>query len=170
MLADAAVGSGFEVEIDSYKLYPEQSDVSEALTGFWQAIGVRARVVPMDFAAWRAAFLGGQLPANTVSVHQNENAISNTTTIGAFYSKNGTFHSDDHPELEPLLANVRAARTRDELGTALSKASTFVFAHTMEAPLVTTGQVLVFDKTVRNMRLGGKQYVDFGLREMLSNG
>ncbi len=169
LLADAGVGSGFEVEIVSYKLYPEQSDVSEALAGFFQAIGVRARVVPMDFAAWRASFLAGKLPANTVSAHENSNAVSNTTTIGSFYSKTGTFHSGDNPPLEPLLASIRAARTKEESGKALSEASRFVYEHFMEAPLVTSGQVLVFDKTVRDKGLGGKQYVDIGLREMLSN-
>ena len=169
LLAESGLAP-FEIEIHLTQLYPEQKDVSEALASYWSALGLRPKIVPMDFATWRQGFAAGKQPVNSVVAHENPNSVISNSTLAAFYSRQSPIQVTSRDDLQALLDKAAAASTLDEQGATLGELGRLIFNSHIELPLVESGMVIAFDNSVVNRTLGGRQYADYGLREMLTGG
>lgn len=71
LLAEAGFANGFEAELPSYTLSPgaEMPLLVEAVGNYWLAIGVKIKIVPVDFANYRAVWQRGQT-AGRINVHR----------------------------------------------------------------------------------------------------
>jgi peptide/nickel transport system substrate-binding protein len=167
MLKDAGQAS-FEIEIQTTNEFPEQQDVSESLASFWQAIGLKAKVVPMEFATWRTMSIQKKLPPTSAVAHEVPNSIISAGLMTAFYSKASPMALGTHPDLEPVMKEITGAPTFEAQGKYVQEAARIIFERHLELPLVQSGQVIAFDATVHDKGLGGRQFVDFGLREILT--
>ena len=169
LLAESGIAP-FEIEIHLTQIYPEQKDVSEVLAGYWSAIGLRPKIVPMDFATWRQGFAAGKQPVNSVVAHENPNSVISNSTLAAFYSRTSPIQVTSRDDLQALLERAAAATTLQDQGVALGEVGKLIFNSHIELPLVESGMVIAFDNSVSNRTLGGRQYADYGLREMLTGG
>ena len=169
LLAESGIAP-FEIEIHLTQIYPEQKDVSEALASYWSALGLKPKIVPMDFATWRQGFAAGKQPVNSVVAHENPNSVISNSTLAAFYSKLSPIQVTSRDDLQLLLDKAASSTTLDEQGLALADVGKLIFNNRIELPMVESGMVLAFDNTVVNKTLGGRQYADYGLREMLTGG
>ena len=64
LLADAGYGNGFTTDIYAFQLpgLSEGKTLAEAIAGYWQKIGVQARLVPVDYPAFRKAWFDRSAP------------------------------------------------------------------------------------------------------------
>ena len=144
--------------------------MSEALASYWSALGLRPKIVPMDFATWRQGFAAGKQPVNSVVAHENPNSVISNSTLAAFYSRQSSIQVSSRDDLQALLDKAAAASTLDEQGATLGELGRLIFNSHIELPLVESGMVIAFDSSVANRTLGGRQCADYGLREMLTGG
>ena len=58
LLADAGYANGFPMKFYVVSLpgLPEGADLAQAVAGYWQAIGVKTEIIPIDFVAFRGKF------------------------------------------------------------------------------------------------------------------
>ena len=169
LLAESGLAP-FDIEIHLTQIYPEQKDVSEVLAGYWSAIGLRPKIVPMDFATWRQGFAAGRQPVNSLVAHENPNSVISNSTLSAFYSKASPIQVTSRDDIQALLDRASTAPTAEGQGAALGGVGRLIFDSRIELPLVESGMVIAFDRSVVNRTLGGRQYADYGLREMLTGG
>lgn len=160
-------GGGFDLNIFVHRLFPEQQDLSESLAGFWEAIGLRPKIMPMDFAAFRALAFQKKLPPNSTLVNEVPNSLISAVNLLSFYGKGSPPAHRWTPELEALYVEMSDAPTFEDQGKIIEKASKIIFEGRFEIPLIEAGQVLAFDKSVRLGNTDGRQYYDFGIRDVL---
>src|SRR6185295_18698605 len=55
LLADAGVGGGFSLDTYAYQLpgLPEGKAFAEAVSGYWEKIGIKVKLIPVDYPAFR---------------------------------------------------------------------------------------------------------------------
>jgi peptide/nickel transport system substrate-binding protein len=66
LLSEAGYGSGFPLEVKSYTMNPgaELPLLTEAVSMFWSAIGLKVKITPADYPSIRGEFTGGKGAAN----------------------------------------------------------------------------------------------------------
>src|SRR2546422_4661607 len=55
LLADAGYANGFPIDIFAFQLpgFPEGRAMAEAIAGYWQHVGLKPRLIPVDYPAFR---------------------------------------------------------------------------------------------------------------------
>jgi peptide/nickel transport system substrate-binding protein len=90
LLAEAGYPSGFETELWYATGYTSSvKELSEAIQGYLGAVGIRARIVVNDLAAWAAARREGRIPV--IFMNWGSGTGDSDTSL---YSP---FHSKEHP-------------------------------------------------------------------------
>jgi peptide/nickel transport system substrate-binding protein len=109
LLADAGFANGFEMQLYSYRLpgMPEGQAMAEALAGYWEAIGVKTKLVPVDYPAFRKKWVERSDPGGLGYFN-----VANRNWIGAYAiidkygnSKEATATMHD-PEIEEILVAI----------------------------------------------------------------
>lgn len=118
LLAEAGFANGFDLKVMSYPLSPgaELPVVMGALAQYWQAVGIRTRVVPTEFAVFRAAWGRGETQGVVYPLRM-PNQWDWEAESAMFLSANGTLPSFGHDELEDTFRSLageldRANRNR----------------------------------------------------------
>jgi peptide/nickel transport system substrate-binding protein len=64
LLAEAGYANGFTIDFHSFLLpgLPEGRAFVEAVAGYWEKIGIRSRLIPVDYAAFRKKWVDKQIP------------------------------------------------------------------------------------------------------------
>jgi len=59
LLADAGLGAGFTLDVYAFQLpgLPEGKSFAEAVAGYWEKIGVKSKLIPVDYPAFRKMWL-----------------------------------------------------------------------------------------------------------------
>lgn len=170
LLAAAHLPSDFEVQIFTYNSFPEQADMSEAVAAYFEAVGVRAKVVPIDVARFRANAGSGGFPANAAFINVGASQGDSTSIATAVFERRGGFHFADSPQLEPVMRRMGAALTEQDWAAAVKQYEQIVADNYMESPMVHSGRIIAFNpKKVVDRTLGGHMINDFGIWEVLSN-
>ena len=81
LLADAGVASGFNLDIYAYQLpgLPEGKTLAEAVAGYWEKLGIKTRLIPVDYPAFRKAWVDRATPGAVGYFN-----IANRDWIGAY--------------------------------------------------------------------------------------
>jgi peptide/nickel transport system substrate-binding protein len=112
LLAEAGFPNGFETELWYATGYTSSvKELCEAIQGYLQAVGVRARIVVNDLPAWAAARREGKIPMIFMNWGSGT-GDSDTSLYSPFYSAehppkgvNYTFYAN--PKVDPLLEKAR---------------------------------------------------------------
>src|SRR5439155_21544441 len=81
LLADAGFPSGFSLELYAFQLpgLPEGKAFAEAMSGYWQKIGIKTKIVPLDYPGFRKLWVDRKVPG-AVGYYN----IANRVWIGAY--------------------------------------------------------------------------------------
>ncbi len=112
LLVEAGYPNGFETELWYATGYTSSvKELSEAIQGYLQAVGIRARIVVNDLAAWAAARREGKIPMIFMNWGSGT-GDSDTSLYSPFHSKeqapkgvNYTFYAN--PKVDDLLTRAR---------------------------------------------------------------
>ena len=81
LLADAGQAGGFPLDVYAYQLpgLPEGKAFAEAVAGYWEKIGIKTKVIPVDYPAFRKNWVDRKTPGSIGYFN-----IANRDWIGTF--------------------------------------------------------------------------------------
>lgn len=64
LMAEAGYANGFALDLHSYLLpgFPEGRAFAEAVAGYWDQLGIKTKLIPVDYPAFRKKWLDKELP------------------------------------------------------------------------------------------------------------
>jgi peptide/nickel transport system substrate-binding protein len=161
LLAEAGYPNGFDTEVYSSSVMPR--DVSEALVAYWGAIGVRAKLKFIDYAAW--ARLDNTHQGGPMSVTRFPNAIYDPShPIGGGVVKAGTWSDYDNPEVEKLFAESEGLTDREARDKAFRRITRVLHEDAHSVPITELFIVFAKDSQLNWEQQPGSGY--YNLREI----
>ncbi len=109
LLADAGFGRGIELQLYSYRLpgLPEGQAMAEAIAGYWEAIGVKTKLVPVDYPAFRKKWVERSDPGGIGYFNvANRNWIGAYAIIDKYANPKEATATMHDPELEKILLAI----------------------------------------------------------------
>jgi peptide/nickel transport system substrate-binding protein len=123
LLADAGQGGGFNLDVYAYQLpgLPEGKAFAEAVSGYWDKIGIKTRLIPVDYPAFRKNWVDRKTPGAVGYFN-----IANRDWIGTYallekmaYSKSKANDTVDDPEVDGMIAQVIKQTDKDRAGALM---------------------------------------------------
>src|SRR5262245_40995645 len=123
LLADAGHPSGFPLDVYAFQLpgFPEGKAFAEAVAGYWERIGVKPRLIPVDYPAFRKLWVDRKAP-EAVGYYN----IANRDWIGTFallekqaYTPSKLNDTVNDPEVDGMIAQVLRQTDRDRINTLM---------------------------------------------------
>ena len=132
LLADAGFANGFDA--GDYYCDSSFANLAEAVLDNLQAVGIRARLRPLE----RAAFLGGNVNKKFKNIIQDSNAaLGNAATrLEAFVVKGGAQAYGSYPDIDALYQQQAVELDRGKRAAILHKIQQVVHARAMYVPIL----------------------------------
>ena len=143
---------------------PELPAVATAVAGYWQAIGVKAQVVPTDFASFVGKWVGYTVGTGAAPVAFAQRPLGIAQYDSAFWSKGGSTFTHD-PGIDALVDKGHAAGDSPErYGQITQQLNQYVHKNYQSLPIVSLGSFYAGKKAVTTgWYLGNGQY-DMNIR------
>jgi ABC-type transport system substrate-binding protein len=135
LLAKAGYASGFEFTIYLYTLpgLPEIIDIGQALALDFEAVGLRAKLVEVDFPRVREQYRTKQIHGALWGLRRSPNALDTVRIFNV--SKNGVVYSYEHPFIEQVMEELGRVVSPDERARLLRSIGDHKFNEFAEIPL-----------------------------------
>jgi peptide/nickel transport system substrate-binding protein len=123
LLADAGVASGFPLEVYAYQLpgLPEGKAFAEAVSGYWEKIGIKIKLVPVDYPAFRKNWVDRKTPGSVGYFN-----IANRDWIGTYallekqaYTPAKANDTVNDPEVDGMIAQVMRQTDKERINTLM---------------------------------------------------
>jgi peptide/nickel transport system substrate-binding protein len=110
LLADAGHPNGFPLDVYAFVLpgFPEGKAFAEAIAGYWEKVGIKPKLIPVDYAAFRKNWVDRKTPGATGYFN-----IANRNWIGAYallekmaYTPSKPNDTAADPELDGMIKQV----------------------------------------------------------------
>ena len=140
LLADAGHPGGFPLDMYSYQLpgLPEGKAFAEAIAGYWEKIGIKPRLIPVDYPAFRKVWLDRKAPG-AVGFYN----IANRDWIGTYallekqaYSKSRSFDTVNDPEVDGMIDQVLRQTDKAKAGELMRNIFTRLRSEHSTVPVV----------------------------------
>ena len=135
LLAEAGYGDGFSVALKTFTTTPgaELPIIGEIVAMYWQAVGIKVRIVPIDWISLRSAQVNGNT-TGFVWTHRGIAFPNALVGLQASYSSNSLFATFATAETEARLAEIESAldpaqrrRLIEEMGELIHEQATGLF-------------------------------------------
>lgn len=122
LLVDAGYPNGFEITIRSFTTTPgaELPVIAEAVALYWQAIGVKVKIVPIDWASMRSAWTTGKAN-DVVWTHRGLYFTNPYVAMETAYTSKNVFASFATTETEARIADIANELDRDKRSEKIRK-------------------------------------------------
>ena len=123
LLTDAGVGSGLSLDVYAYQLpgLPEGKTMAEAVAGYWEKLGIKTRLIPVDYPAFRKAWFDRTAPGAVGYFN-----IANRDWIGAYallekqaYSASKPSDTVNDAEIDGMLSQVMRQTDREKINALM---------------------------------------------------
>jgi peptide/nickel transport system substrate-binding protein len=123
LLADAGHPNGFPLEVYAYQLpgLPEGKAFAEAVAGYWEKIGIKTKLVPVDYPAFRKNWVDRKTPGSVGYYN-----IANRNWIGTYallekmaYSKSKPNDTANDAEIDGMIAQVMRQTDREKINALM---------------------------------------------------
>jgi peptide/nickel transport system substrate-binding protein len=162
LLADAGQGGGFALDVYSYQLpgLPEGKAFAEAIAGYWDKVGVRTKVIPVDYPAFRKLWVDRKAPG--IVGYYN---IANRDWIGAYaildkmaYGPSKPNDTVNDPEIDAMLAQVMRQTDREKINALMRNVYTRLRSEHLGLPVVYLHAAYATSKTLGKWTPGTVMY------------
>jgi peptide/nickel transport system substrate-binding protein len=150
LLADAGYPSGFDAG-DFYP-FPPYFSMGEAIAGYLQAVGIRARIKTMERASFQSAWREKKLHGVMVGITGASGSAA--TRLEAYVTKTGIYAYGVLPEVEDLFERQARELDRGKRQALLHQIQKVIHEHVMQAPLYQLGFVCAVGPRVEEPGLG----------------
>jgi ABC-type transport system substrate-binding protein len=171
LLADAGVGGGFALDVYSYQLpgFPEGRAFAEAVAGYWQKVGVKPKLIPVDYPAFRKNWVDRKAPGAVGYFN-----IANRDWIGTYallekqaHGKSRPTDTVNDPEIDAMIAQVLTQTDRDKIGALMRNIFGRLRSEHYGVPVVYLHSPYATSKTLGKWNPGSVMY-DFFIDELVS--
>jgi peptide/nickel transport system substrate-binding protein len=140
LLADAGQGGGFTLNAYAYQLpgLPEGKAFAEAVSGYWEKIGIKIKLIPVDYPAFRKAWVDRQAPGAVGYFN-----IANRDWIGTYallekmaYTPSRGNDTVNDPEVDAMIAQVLRQTDREKIGALMRNIYTRLRSEHFGMPIV----------------------------------
>jgi peptide/nickel transport system substrate-binding protein len=133
-----------QIDVYSYERAeaPEIPQIMEALTGYWEAVGLNVRLIRSEYGAVREQW-GNFTLGSAVSVLGTANRV--VFPVQLVWGTEGALTYARDPELDDLIAAWSNAPTVDEAVAAIQAVMRYVHDHHISGPVVSVGSVYASD-------------------------
>jgi peptide/nickel transport system substrate-binding protein len=162
LLADAGHPNGFALDVYAYQLpgLPEGKAMAEAVAGYWEKIGIKPRLIPVDYPAFRKVWVDRKAPGAIGYFN-----IANRNWIGAFallekqaYSPSKANDTANDPEIDGMIAQVLKQTDREKINALLRNVFTRLRSEHLGMPLVYVHSPYATSKTLGKWNPGTVMY------------
>jgi ABC-type transport system substrate-binding protein len=135
LLAKAGYAGGFEFTIYLYTLpgLPEIIDIGQALALDFEAVGLRPKLVEVDFPRVREQYRTKQIHGALWGLRRSPNALDTVRIFNV--SKNGVVYSYEHPFIDQVMEELGRVVNPDERARLLRSIGDHKFNEFAELPL-----------------------------------
>jgi peptide/nickel transport system substrate-binding protein len=140
LLAEAGFASGFPLEVYAYQLpgLPEGKTFAEAVSGYWEKIGIKTKLVPVDYPAFRKNWVDRRTPGSVGYFN-----IANRDWIGAYallekqaYTPAKANDTVNDPEVDGMIAQVMRQTDKEKINALMRNIYTRIRSEHSGMPLV----------------------------------
>jgi peptide/nickel transport system substrate-binding protein len=169
LLADAGHPNGFPLDVYAFQLpgLPEGKAFAEAVAGYWQKIGVKPKLIPVDYPAFRKVWIDRQQPG-AVGYYN----IANRDWIGTYailekqaYSKSKATDTVNDPEVDAMIAQVIRQTDKEKIGALMKNIFQRLRSESSAVPVVYLHTPYATSKTLGKWNPGAVMY-DFFVDEL----
>jgi peptide/nickel transport system substrate-binding protein len=162
LLADAGLAGGFSLDVYAFQLpgLPEGKAFAEALAGYWEKIGVKSKLIPVDYPAFRKMWVDRKAPG-AVGYYN----IANRDWIGAYallekqgYTPSKLNDTVNDPEVDGMLAQVMRQTDREKINALMRNVYTRLRSEHHGVPVVFVHSPYAASKTLGRWNPGSVMY------------
>jgi peptide/nickel transport system substrate-binding protein len=165
LLQEAGYGKG-ELQIHLYPAlktgYPEAVAVAEAVAADWERIGVKTKIVPMDYGTLRPLIVvkGGRAEAEVPSlrIHPWSTRALHGPILNNFWGCPGNLTVMCDPEVHAMIQDIGKAPSLEEYGRRQQAVAQVLYDRYMGTPLVVIGRVMAANDKVKMWGMGATAY------------
>jgi peptide/nickel transport system substrate-binding protein len=172
LLAEAGQGSGFNMDVYAFQLpgLPEGKAFAEAVTGYWEKIGIKTKLIPVDYPAFRKLWVDRKIPGSVGYYN-----IANRNWIGAYallekmaYGPSKLNDTVNDAEVDGMIAQVMGQTDRDKINALMRNIFTRIRSEHYGVPVVYLHSPYATSKTLGKWNPGSVMY-DLFLDELASS-
>src|SRR5713101_1255427 len=162
LLADAGYAGGFTQDVYAFQLpgFAEGKSFAEAVAGYWEKIGVKINLIPVDYPAFRKLWVDRKAPG--VVGYYN---IANRDWIGTFallekqaYTPSKLNDTVNDPEIDGMLAQVMRQTDRERINALMRNVFARLRSEHHGAPVVYLHSPYATAKTLGKWNPGSVMY------------
>src|SRR5262245_23260182 len=162
LLADAGVASGLALDVYAYQLpgLPEGKTMAEAVAGYWEKIGIKTKLIPVDYPAFRKAWFDRTVPGAVGYFN-----IANRDWIGAYallekqaYTPSKPSDTVNDPEIDGMLSQVMRQTDKEKINALMRGVYARLRSEHLGVPVVYLHSPYATSKTLGNWNVGSVMY------------
>jgi ABC-type transport system substrate-binding protein len=140
LLAEAGVPNGFPLDMHAFQLpgFPEGKAFAEAVSGYWEKIGVKPKLIPVDYPAFRKLWIDRKAPGATGYYN-----IANRDWIGTYallekqaYSPSKMTDTVADTEVDGMIAQVMRQTDQQKINSLMRNIFTRLRSEHYGVPVV----------------------------------
>src|SRR5436190_3477588 len=169
LLADAGVGNGFPLDVYAFQLtgFPEGKAAAEAVAGYWEKIGIKTRLIPVDYPAFRKNWVDRKTPGGIGYFN-----IANRNWIGAYallekmaYSPSKPNDTANDAEIDGMIAQIMKQTDQQKVNALMRNIYTRLRSEHLGMPVAYLHSAYATSKTLGKWNPSTVMY-DFFLDEL----
>lgn len=162
LLADAGYANGFSLDVYAFQLpgLPEGKAFAEAVAGYWEKIGVKSKLIPVDYPAFRKQWVDRKVPG--AMGYYN---IANRDWIGTYallekmaYTPSKLNDTVNDPEIDGMIAQVMRQTDREKINALMRNIYTRMRSEHYGVPVVYVHSPYATSKTLGKWNPGAVMY------------
>jgi len=162
LLAEAGLAGGFPLDVYAFQLpgLPEGKAFAEAVAGYWEKVGVKPKLIPVDYPAFRKQWVDRKAPG-AVGYYN----IANRDWIGTYalldkmaYGPSKLNDTVNDAEVDGMLAQVMRQTDRDKINTLMRNVYTRIRSEHYGVPVVYLHSAYATSKTLGKWNPGTVMY------------
>lgn len=171
LLAEAGYPAGFPITVFAYQLpaLPEGREMAEAVAGYWQKIGVRPILIPVDYPAFRKQWVDRGTPG-AVGYYNlpNRDWIGTYTLLDKFaHTPSRSTDTVADPEIDRMLEAILTATDRTKINGLMRQVFTRLRREHDGVPLVYLHTPYVTSKRITRWNPGSVM-LDLNIDELVA--
>jgi peptide/nickel transport system substrate-binding protein len=152
--AKKLVKEAFPGETPELKMYtyprpgvPELARIGEAVTGYWEKIGVKSKIIPTEYPTYRKMLAKKNSPklANSVASMMFGNRLLWDAAFNIVYHSNGLLSCVQDPEIDKMIEDLIAEKDPTKIGPRFYNLAMHLNKNFYQIPLVEVGAVYAAD-------------------------
>ena len=162
LLADAGHPNGFPLDVYAFQLpgLPEGKAFAEAVAGYWEKIGVKPKLIPVDYPAFRKLWVDRKAPG-AVGYYN----IANRDWIGTYallekqaYTPSKLNDTVADPEIDGMIAQVMRQTDQNKINALMRNIFTRLRSEHYGVPVVNIHSPYATSKTLGKWNPGTVMY------------